>query len=182
MKSVFRQNGLFKVSSMADTWKLMRRNTRGWMEDPPAKVHVSVMFGAGFMVTPAFVEKHNITHVINCAQDSDSPQWFRDHNPTKYACINAHDNLNVNITGWYPLFAHKMDTFLREPDSKVIFVHCQCGINRSGFLTLLYCVRKFGYDMESTAKTILAQRPCALTNPAFRDQLINYIKSNGRSG
>jgi predicted protein tyrosine phosphatase len=161
---------------MNDSWKALRRNSRGWMEDPPAKVHVSIMFGAGFMVTPAFIAKHNITHVINCAQDSDSPQWFRDHNPNKYFCINAHDNAQVNITDWYTLFSNTMDRFLRDSDSKVVFVHCQCGINRSGFLTLLYCVRKFGYEFESTAKMILAQRPCALTNPAFRQQVMKYQK------
>ena len=176
MKSVFRQYGVFKVSSMNDSWKALRRHSRGWMEDPPAKVHVSIMFGAGFMVTPAFVAKHNITHVINCAQESDSPQWFRDHNPTKYICINAIDSKDVNITSWYPLFASTMDKFLRESDSKVIFVHCQCGINRSGFLTLLYCVKKFGYEFESTARVILSQRPCALTNPVFRMQVMRYQK------
>lgn len=182
MKSVFRQSGFFKVSEMNDTWKGMRRHTKGWMEDPPAKVHVSIMFGAGFMVTPAFVAKHNITHVINCAQDSDSPQWFRDHNPTKYACMNAIDSKDVNITSWYPLFARTMNKFLADPESIVVFVHCQCGINRSGFLTLLYCIQKFGYEYDSTVRMILAQRPCALINPFFREQLINYIKSNGRSG
>ena len=176
MKSVFRQYGLFKVSSMNDSWKALRRHSRGWMEDPPAKVHVSIMFGAGFMVTPAFIAKHGITHVVNCAQDSDSPQWFREHNPTKYACINAVDNTSVDITGWYPRFANTMDRFLRDSDSKVVFVHCQCGINRSGFLTLLYCIQKFGYEFESTAKIILAQRPCALTNPAFRLQVMKYQK------
>lgn len=160
----------------------IRRKSKGWMEDPPAKVHVSVMFGAGFMVTPSFVKTNNITHVINCAYDSDSPQWFRDHYPTKYACINAHDLTTVNITDWYPIFSQTMDKFLKEPDSKVVFVHCQCGINRSGFLTLLYCVKKFGYDFDYTVKNILAQRPCALTNPVFPHQLINYIKSNGGSG
>jgi len=164
MQSVFRQSGLFKVASMNDPWKALRRHSKGWMEDPAAKVHVSIMFGPGFMVTPAFVAKHNITHVINCAQESDSPQWFRDHNPTKYKCIHAIDSKDVNITEWYSLFANTMNKFLADPESIVVFVHCQCGINRS------------------TVKMILAQRPCALTNPVFRQQLINFIKSNGRSG
>jgi len=181
MRTVFRQVGYNTVSTMDDPWKHYRQNSRGWMLDPPAKVHVSIIFGAGFMLTPTFVNKNQITHVINCSQDSDSPQWFRDHNPTKYACINAYDNNKVNILDWYPAFSNAMNNFLREPESKVIFVHCQCGINRSGFLTLLYCVKKFGYDFESTVRSILEQRPCALTNSVFREQLINYIKSNGRS-
>ena len=167
---------------MTDPWKELRRHTKGWMDDPPAKVHVSIMFGAVFMLTPTFVAKHNITHVINCAQNSDSPQWFRDHNPTKYMCIDAIDSKDVNITSWYPFFAETMTKFLVSPESNVVFVHCQCGINRSGFLTLLYCVKRFGYDFDATVRMILSQRPSALTNLVFREQLINYIKSNGRSG
>ena len=182
MNFVFRQSGYFKVGEMSDKWASYRRNSRGWMLDPPAKVHVSIMFGPGFMLSPTFVKENNITHVINCAYEEDSPEWFRTHNPTKYVCIEAEDTVSVNITDWFPKFETYMNKFLKEPDSNVIFVHCQCGINRSGFLTLLYCVKYFGYEYESTFKSILAQRPCALTNPVFPAQLINYITSNGRSG
>jgi hypothetical protein len=167
---------------MGDKFASYRHSTRGWMLDPPARIHVSVIIGAGFMVTPTFIKKNNITHVINCAQDIDSPEWFRTHNPDKYACINAYDSKDVNITDWYPKFEYWMNKFLKDESSKVVFVHCQCGINRSAFLTLLYCVKNFGYEYESTAKSILAQRSCALANVVFQDQLINYIKSNGRSG
>ena len=159
---------------MADIWAPYRYNSKGWMLEPPVKLHVCVMFGAGYMLSPTFVKEQNITHVINCAFENDSPDWFKTHNPSRYACIYAVDSKHVNITDWYPMFEEVMDKFLHDSTSKVIFVHCQCGINRSGFLTLSYCIKRFGYDYRTTVSAILAQRPCALTNMVFLEQILNY--------
>ena len=74
---------------MRDSWYGLRRNTKGWEQDPPARIHPNIMFGSGAMLTKDFAEKNQITHVINCAQDEDSPSWFRDENFEQYHCIDA---------------------------------------------------------------------------------------------
>lgn len=163
---------------MVDRWLGYRRHSKGYDKDPTAIVHPRILFGAGEFLTPEFVKTHNITHVINCAYNEDSPKWFRHTFPEKYHCIGADDSLNANILSWYPEFKFVMDTFLKEPDSKKVYVHCQCGINRSGFLTLLYICLVFGYDVDSAIRMILKQRPCALTNPVYMKQTVEYIKKH----
>lgn len=148
-----------------------RRRSKGWQNDAPAYIHPRILFGSGIALDPEFVKKHNITHVINCANDEDSPAWFREKYPKKYVSLRAIDDLNVNILKWYPQFEAYMQKFLQEPQSHTIYIHCQCGINRSGFLAVLYACKKLRFDYNEVVKSILSQRPCALTNPSFANQV-----------
>jgi len=136
------------------------------------------MFGPGMYLSPGFVKLHNITHVINCAFDKDSPTWFRQKYPSNYACLEALDSEKEDIRKWYPLFETKLNEFLRDPESKNIYIHCQCGINRSGFLALLFVCKKFNYSFKLASESILKQRPCALTNSSYKHQVIEYIKNH----
>jgi protein-tyrosine phosphatase len=96
----------------------------------------------------------------------------------KYIALNAIDSKDVNITDWFETFKHHMDYFLRDPSCGTIYVNCQAGMNRSGFLTLLYICIKFGYDYKSAKRAILLQRPCALENSVFDEQVQEYIKKH----
>lgn len=162
---------------MVDIWRGYRLQSRGWQKDPPAKVHPSILFGSGEALTPAFVKKHDITHVINCAFPEDSPAWFFDEHPFNYFCVGAVDSLTDDIRGWMGIFEYMMNKYLADSESKVVYVHCQCGINRSGFLTLMYICKRFGYNFDTSVKAILTQRPCALTNPVYMKQSREYIKN-----
>ena len=157
---------------------LNRGQSMGWQSDPPAIIHPNIIFGSGQALTKKFASDRRITHVINCAQDEDSPSWFKEEYPERYVCINAIDSLNTDITLSYPLFEKTMIKFLMDKSSDVIYVHCQCGINRSGFLILLYACLRFGFGLTNTIKSIIKQRPCALTNPAFKIQVAEYIKKH----
>jgi hypothetical protein len=161
-----------------DPFLSYRRNSRGPCSDPPAKVHPKIMFGPGFYLCDSFIEKHNITHIINCADESAVPTTVKTKFLEKYKCLNAIDSFSVNITDWYPEFEKIMNSFLRDNSSKVIYVNCQMGINRSGFLTTLYACIKFKYSYEAVTKAILLQRPCALMNPIFHQQVKAYIKKH----
>jgi len=158
-----------------DRFTGVRRHSKGWNNEPPARLHTNIVFGSGKDLTPANVKKYNITHVVNCAFDEDSPQWFRKLYPSKYACMNAQDSLKTDIRKWYDTFEKTMDNFRTDPTSKTIYVHCQCGINRSGFLILMYICKKFHYSFESAVQAILRQRPCALTNPSFMKQAHEFL-------
>jgi hypothetical protein len=151
-----------------------RRRSRGWHNDLPAYIHPRILFGSGIAIDEEFVEKYNITHVINCAFDEDSPKWFRQKHPKKYVSLQAPDDLTSNILDWYPQFEQTMQKFLSENNSKTVYVHCQCGINRSGFLCLAYACKRLRFDYNEVVKSILTQRPCALTNPNYRKQVRTF--------
>jgi hypothetical protein len=148
-----------------------RRRSKGWQNDSPAYIHPRILFGSGIALDEEFVQKHEITHVINCAFDEDSPKWFRQKYPKRYVSLEALDELTSNIFRWYPEFESTMQAFLSDPTSKTIYVHCQCGINRSGFLCLAYACKKLKFEYNEVVKSILTQRPCALTNPVYRQQV-----------
>lgn len=165
-----------KVYSM-DPFPHFRRLSRGFMKDGPARVHPNILFGAGCMLTPEFVNKHEITHIINCASDCDSPEWIPESFGNNYICLHAIDSFESDITLWYDSFESTMSSFLRASDCKTVYIHCQAGINRSAFLTLLYCCYRLHYNFEMTCKSILVQRPCAFTNYVYYNQVKTYIKN-----
>jgi hypothetical protein len=151
-----------------------RRKSKGWETDPPAYIHSRILFGHGFALTPEFANQHKITHVINCAFDINSPPWFREKYPTKYKCLNAIDSLDANIITWYAEFEKTLHAFLREEGSKNVYIHCQCGINRSGFLSLAFMCKRLGIDFKTGIRTILTQRPSALTNTTYKEQVYRF--------
>jgi len=159
-------------------WSVYRYNSRGYNKDPPAHIHSQILFGPGEYLTPEFVEKYKITHVINCAQEEFSPSWFKQNNPTKYFCLNSIDSYDVEILSWYPKFKEIMNKFLNEMNENpiIIYVHCQAGMNRSGFLYLAFLVFEYNYNIEKLELSIIKQRPCALQNIAFRREIYDKYK------
>lgn len=145
-----------------------------YLRDPPAFFHSRILVGAGAMLTIPFAKHHGITHVINCAGDSDCPPWWKMVYPTRYAVLNAVDSQTVNIMDWYPAFEATLQDFLRE-GTGVVFVHCQAGINRSGFLALAYAVKNLGMELDSLIASVRRQRPCILQNPVFMNQVKNDV-------
>lgn len=163
---------------MDQIWDKYRRNSKGWKLDPVALIHPRIILGSCESLDINTMSQYNITHVVNCAEDRWGSNWFKKEFPNRYACINAIDDIKEDITKWYPAFENVMNKFLLQDECKTIYVHCQCGINRSAFLLLIYSCLKFGYDIETSAKNIVIQRPCAFTNPSFRNQAIQYIKKH----
>jgi protein-tyrosine phosphatase len=163
---------------MEELWDKYRRNSKGWKLDPLAKVHPRIIVGSANSMDLFTVSLYNITHVVNCAEDWVTTPWFKIEFPERVACINALDRKTEDITKWYPLFETSMNTFLADPECKTIYVHCECGVNRSGFLTLIYMCLKFGYNIETAVKSMLIQRPCMFTNTEYRKQAIEYIKKH----
>lgn len=153
-----------------------------YMAQPPVWFYGRILVGAGEMLTPRFAQKYKITHVINCARPEDSPAWFRRSTPTwsttKYVCLDAEDDVNVNILGWYGDFEKALGSMLREPGSQTIFVHCRCGINRSAFLALTYITKNYGLPFDETMKSLKRQRHCMFTNSVFMKQTKEFV--NGR--
>lgn len=151
--------------------------TPNFMRDPPAFFHPRILVGPGAFLTPYFVQKHGITHVINCAHDDFSPSWWRRTHAGKYRVIEAVDDVNVNILDWYPPFESTLQSFLREGNG-VVYVHCQAGMNRSASLALAYTCKNLGMNFDELVSSVRQQRPCVLRNPVFMNQVREFV--NGR--
>lgn len=154
-----------------------RHGSRGWQRDNIACVYPQILVGAGCQLTPEYALRAQITHVINCAFPEDSPPWFKKINPDRIVTLGAIDSSDVSILDWYPAFEHAMSLFLRDPECKHVYVHCQCGINRSAYLALAYVIDHFDIPMDVAALNLVYQRPCALSNPAFWSQLQTFANS-----
>lgn len=159
-------------------WDRYRRNSKGWINDRIARIHPKIYLGGSRTIDIHTFNERSITHVVNCANDDWCPSWFKFEFPERYACINAIDSSDVDITTWYPKFAETMNVFLRDPECKGIYIHCQCGINRSAFLAMMFLCLRFGYSIDESFKTIAMQRPCTFMNESFRKQAIDYIKKH----
>jgi hypothetical protein len=145
-----------------------------YLRQPPAWFHTRILVGPGAFVTPRFISDHNITHVINCASSFDSPAWYRIASPNTYVCLDAIDSPHHNILHWYPEFEHALHSFLRS-NTGVVYVHCQAGMNRSGFLALTYICKNFHMDPEITIPLLQRQRPCLFGNTVYRNQVKEFI-------
>ena len=93
-----------------------------YLRQQPCWFFPRILVGAGAMLTPAFVSKHNITHVINCAYPEDSPGWFQSSFPDKYVCINADDTLTSNILDWFANFETSMCSFYVRETAQCSFI------------------------------------------------------------
>lgn len=148
---------------------------------PAAWFHSRIIVGPGSFLTNEFAVKNRITHVINCAFEHDSPKWFRERFPERYACMNAYDNNQVNILYWYPKFESAMKKFLRDENAENIYVHCQAGMNRSGFLALAYVCAHFNLPLETVVASTKLQRPILFQNVVFMNQVKNFINGHLQS-
>lgn len=157
-------------------WDKYIRNSKGWRNDPIARVHPRIYLGSREEVDLFTFHTNNITHAINCAEEGWTVKWFKHEYPDRYECMNATDSDEFDILSVYPKFEDTMNRFLADSETKNIFIHCQCGINRSAFLLLVYLCKKFHYKIDDAVKCILQQRPCCFQNKVFRKQVTDYIK------
>jgi len=162
---------------MNKLWDRYRQHSRGWEKDSIAIVHLRILLGPAFKVDN-LMDDFGITHVVNCAGPEYSSKKFIEEFPGRHACISALDSVYEDITKWYPLFESTMNMFLTDPSCRIIYVHCQCGINRSAFLLLIFICLKFDVEPEAIIRNILIQRPCAFTNITYREQALEYIKKH----
>ena len=83
------------------------------------------------------------------------------------------DETNI-IAKHYDAFETAMDTYLRDPACKNVYVHCQAGMNRSATLVMAYVVKRFRVQLQYLVNHVARQRPCIMTNPHFQDYLVKF--------
>lgn len=164
------------MCSLEEILSRERPRSRGPFQDPNATPFSRIIVGDFFRLNDTFIDVFRITHVINCA----GPKFNRVLVPIgNFVTIDAIDSVSVQLFDtWYPKFKEAMDRFLRDPTCKNIYVHCQAGMNRSVFLTVAYIVKTFGVPLDRCVEKTVRQRPCVMTNPAFLNQLKDFVKKS----
>jgi len=153
-----------------------RHRSRGPVYDPIAAVFDRILLGPGLHLTPMFIRRHQVTHIVNCAEKSACPAWASTHaGPSRYISLGAQDAMGFPlIRDYYEAFEKVMDIFLRDPGCRCVYVHCQAGMNRSATLLAAYLHKRFGIPMEKVVEVMAKQRPCVMTNPSFVEQLEEF--------
>ena len=153
-----------------------RHRSRGPVYDPIAAVFDRILLGPGLHLTPTFVRRHQVTHIVNCAEKTACPAWASTYaGPSRYISLGADDVVGFPlIRDYYDTFEKVMDIFLRDPGCRCVYVHCQAGMNRSATLLAAYLHKRFGIPMEKVVEVMAKQRPCVMTNPSFVEQLEEF--------
>ena len=118
-----------------------------------------------------------VIHVINCAAgDVETGKDFYDDSIT-YMEFEGKDLGDYNIMQHFDE-VYKFIEEARTSGGKV-FIHCIAGMNRSGALTVAYCMEHLNMGPVEAAKLVKAIRPQILLNDEFRKQLIDFAKEKG---
>ena len=118
-----------------------------------------------------------ITHVINCAEgEVQTGQDYYDDDIT-YMGFEAADEEDYYIMQHFDE-VYKLIEEARVSGGKVL-IHCIAGVNRSGALTVAYCMMHFNMGPIEAATFVKNIRPQILSNDEFRRQLIEFAKTKG---
>lgn len=123
---------------------------------------------------PDKLQELGITQVINCAASYiKTGQSF--YGPSiKYFGFEAEDDDDYNIMQHFDDVYNLIER-ARTSGGKV-FIHCIMGINRSGALTVAYCMLYKNWGPIAAAKFVKKSRRFLLTNETFQRQLITFAR------
>ena len=118
-----------------------------------------------------------VTHVINCAATyiNTGSQFYG--SSRKYMEFEAEDDEHYEILQHFkPVYDFIEDA--RQSGGKVL-IHCIMGINRSGALTVAYCMVHKNMGPISAARMVLKQRSTLLSNEGFQQQIVTFARQRG---
>lgn len=119
-----------------------------------------------------------ITHVINCVEgyiNNTGPKLYG--KVIKYMGFSAEDDVTYDIMQHFDkVYAFIEDC--RKSGGKV-YIHCLAGINRSGALTVAYCMVHKNMGPISAAKFVKKSRKGLLTNDNFQKQVVAFARKIG---
>jgi protein-tyrosine phosphatase len=144
-----------------------------------------------------FLEKENITHVVNCAADlKEKFRHFKQY-PEKgisYLDLDLGDDTSTDLLGEatvMPSAEKKVEAHLDEngplsvtyrfiddalSNNGHVLIHCAQGVSRSGAVLVAYLMRKNGISFEEAMAIVRPKRPIVNPNWHFQEQLELYGK------
>jgi hypothetical protein len=123
------------------------------------------------------LDRLGITHVINCAATyiNTGPNFYG--SSQKYMEFHAEDDDDYNILQHFNAVYDFIEE-ARQTGGKVL-IHCIMGINRSGALTVAYCMVHKNMGPISAARFVQKQRSMVLSNEGFQQQIIIFARQRG---
>ncbi len=99
------------------------------------------------------------------------------YGPIKYLGFNAEDDDS------YDMMQHFDEAYRFIEDARIsggkVFIHCLMGINRSGVITVAYCMVHKKMGPISAAKFVKKARRLILSNSGFQRQIVAFARERG---
>eukprot|EP00730_Choanoeca_flexa_P013307 TRINITY_DN5181_c0_g1_i1.p1 TRINITY_DN5181_c0_g1~~TRINITY_DN5181_c0_g1_i1.p1 ORF type:complete len:235 (+),score=48.67 TRINITY_DN5181_c0_g1_i1:254-958(+) len=121
----------------------------------------------------AMLQQLGVSAVVNCA--ASSTLTSQAHYPAhfSYLAFDAMDQPEYDLLGQH---LEAFWNFVEEArqSNRVVFVHCQAGVNRSATLCLAYLMLSQRMALLPAVKHCARRRPCILRNEGFIEQLVVF--------
>ncbi len=118
-----------------------------------------------------------VTHVLNCAGGYINTGTDFYGAEVEYLEFEAEDDDSYDMMQHFDT-AYQFIEGARKAGGKVM-LHCIMGINRSGLLTVAYCMVNKNTGPISAARLVKKVRPMLLTNRGFQRQLVTFAREKG---
>jgi hypothetical protein len=155
-----------------------RKRSRGPFLDPPVLFYPNLMVGPGMFLHPRFVFANGITHIINVGEAEAAPEWVKRAFASRYTHLPISDDDKTQLMSIYLAFEQTLLKYMKDPNARMIYVHCMAGMNRSASLTAMFVMRQSRTPLEAIMLHSLRVRPCMYANPHFNAQLAEFAKKH----
>ena len=123
-----------------------------------------------------FLKKNNIDAIINCTENDDFSDYFKDKLKFRLCIKDSKDDVNMN--------KFKNDiidsiNFIEESlnNNKSVFVHCYWGLMRSATVIAAYLIKKYNISKLDAINIIKEQRPMALSSIYNFNEILDFIEN-----
>ena len=123
-----------------------------------------------------FLEKNNISAIVNCTENEDFSDYFKDKTKFRLLIKDSKDTNNMN--------KFKNDiidsiNFIEEclNNNKPVFVHCYWGLMRSATVIAAYLIKKYNISKLDAINIIKEQRPMALSSIYNFNEILDFVES-----
>lgn len=119
------------------------------------------------------LQRLKITHVVNTCGEACQVDYSS--SGIKTLSINALDSSDYQMT------QHIKKVYNYIESSRIakgkVYLHCQAGVNRSGFLITTYVMQHKKMDLVAAIKYCLKKRGVYLTNDNFLEQIVAWARA-----
>ena len=145
-------------------------------EGPAEMTHYLFLGSSAHARDPSLLHKLGITHVINCAENDVGIEHYASLRECSIEC----SGFNSSDAKEYTMLAHHDDVLAMVTAIKdshgVCMLHCQAGVNRSGFLMIALLCGLEHMPLLKAAAWARQQRGRVCTNVGFQNQLLQLAK------
>ena len=118
------------------------------------------------------LKQHKITHVVNLCGEACSIDYST--MKIRTLLINALDSSDYDMT------QHIKEVYNFVESARIagrrVYLHCQAGVNRSGFLITAYVMMHKNMPLVAAIKYCLKRRGMYLTNDNFLGQIVRWAR------